>query len=192
MSDDRQFRALYDANRARVLSLLTRMAGPQEAEDLSQIVFAKASEAWSGFRGDADPATWVHRIAVNVALDCLRSRSAKEQKVTDALPADAALVDGSDPEQELAHKDVRACMLEDIERLSGTHREVFLLNALAGLGEEEIDRMTGLSRGNVKVRLSRAREEFRRIVGARCEFYCNEFACKPSNPDCCAPPPPGR
>ena len=50
------------------------MVGPQDAEDLTQVTFAKAAQALPNFRGDAEVSTWLHRLAVNVALDWLRSR----------------------------------------------------------------------------------------------------------------------
>ena len=113
------FRALYDANHDRVRRLLGRIAGPQEAEDLTQIVFAKAMRALPQFRGDAQASTWLYRIAVNVASDWLRSRSARESKLTVHLTevlvdatsrasASVAIPDSqSSPEQKLARKDMR-------------------------------------------------------------------------------------
>lgn len=80
------FRTLYDANHDRVHRLLGRIVGPQEAEDLTQLVFAKATRALPQFRGDAQASTWLYRIAVNVASDWLRSRSAREAKLTVHLP----------------------------------------------------------------------------------------------------------
>src|SRR5664279_2312139 len=80
------FRTLYDANHDRVHRLLGRIVGPQEAEDLTQIVFAKATRALPQFRGDAQASTWLYRIAANVASDWLRSRSAREAKLTVHLP----------------------------------------------------------------------------------------------------------
>jgi RNA polymerase sigma-70 factor (ECF subfamily) len=54
------FRTLYDANHDRVHRLLGRMVGPQEADDLTQIVFAKAAKALPQFRGDAQISTWLY------------------------------------------------------------------------------------------------------------------------------------
>jgi RNA polymerase sigma-70 factor (ECF subfamily) len=68
------FRTLYDANHERVRRVLARLVGPQDAEDLTQAVFAKAAKALPTFRGDADASTWLHRIAANVASDWLHSR----------------------------------------------------------------------------------------------------------------------
>ena len=79
------FRILYDANHQRVTRLLGRIVGPQEAEDLTQAVFAKAAKALPEFRGDAQASTWLYRIAANVASDWLRGRAVHEAKVTAQL-----------------------------------------------------------------------------------------------------------
>jgi RNA polymerase sigma-70 factor (ECF subfamily) len=193
------FRTLYDANHARVRGLLTRMVGPQEAEDLTQAVFAKAAKALPAFHGEAQTSTWLYRIAVNVASDWLRSRSMQEARLTVLLP------DGSDedrraaviespgvegppsPEQELSQKEMRACLEREIGKLPDAHRIVLMLSALGGLTDEEIAKTLGISQGNTKVRLHRARQEFKKIIAARCDFYRNELSCKPTSPDCCAP-----
>ena len=63
-----------------------------------------------------------------------------------------------------------------------------MLSALGGLTDNEIAQTLGITKGNAKVKLHRARQEFRKIIEARCDFYQNELSCKPSNPDCCAQP----
>ena len=175
------------------------MVGPQEAEDLIQAVFAKAAKALPTFRGEARISTWLHRIAVNVASDWLRSRSTHEAKLTVPLP-DASDEDmraaanrpvdidsRPSPEQELARKDMRDCIRGEIGKLPDAHRTVFMLSALGGLTDDEIAQTLDISRGNTKVRLHRARQEFKKIIEARCDFYRNELSCKPTSPDCCAP-----
>jgi RNA polymerase sigma-70 factor (ECF subfamily) len=201
-SEAGSFRTLYEANHQRVRGLLARMVGPQEAEDLTQAVFAKAAKGLPTFRGEGQISTWLHRIAVNVASDWLCSRSTHDAKLTVPLP------DGSDedlraaatgsadvdsqlsPEQELARKDMRDCMRGEIGKLPDAHRTVFMLSALGGLTDDEIAQTLGISRGNAKVRLHRARQEFKKIIEARCDFYRNELSCKPTSPDCCAPSQP--
>jgi hypothetical protein len=61
-----------------------------------------------------------------------------------------------------------------------------MLSALGGLSDDEIGRTLGISHNNTKVRLHRARQEFRKIIEARCDFYRNELSCKPTSPDCCS------
>jgi RNA polymerase sigma-70 factor, ECF subfamily len=98
------FRTLYDANHARVRRILARIVGPQQAEDLTQIVFAKAAEGLPTFRGDASPSPWLHRIAANVASDWLDSRASQEAKSTIALPEEDDRATGG----ELAQDDSEA------------------------------------------------------------------------------------
>lgn len=197
------FRTLYDQNYQRIRGLLARMVGAQEAEDLAQAVFAKAAKALPTFRSEARTSTWLYRIAVNVAADWLRSRSTHEAKVTVPLPdspdedmrtvATGADIDGQPtPEQELARKDMRDCIRGEIGKLPEAHRSVFMLSALGGLTDEEIAQTLGISPGNVKVRLHRARQEFKKIIESRCDFYRNELSCKPTSPDCCAPSQPPK
>jgi RNA polymerase sigma-70 factor (ECF subfamily) len=197
------FRTLYDANHQRVRGLLTRMVGPQEAEDLTQAVFAKAAKALPAFHGEGQTSTWLYRIAVNAASDWLRSRSTQEAKLTVLLPDGsdedmrAAAIGSPDvdskpsPEEELSHKQMRACLEGEIGKLPEAHRIVLMMSALGGLTDDEIAQTLDISQSNTKVRLHRARQEFKKIIEARCDFYRNELSCKPTSPDCCtsAPPP---
>jgi len=194
------FRLLHDANHERVRRFLVRLVGPQEAEDLTQTVFAKAAKGLPGFRGEAQTSTWLRRIAANVASDWLRGRVAREAELTVPLP------DGSDehmsatgstdddsrlsPEQELSRKEIHECIRGEIGKLPEDHRTVFMLSALGGLTDAEIAETLGISQGNAKVRLHRARQEFKKIIAARCDFYQTELSCKPTSPDCCAPTQP--
>jgi RNA polymerase sigma-70 factor, ECF subfamily len=185
-----RFRTLYDANRDRVDRLLARMAGPQDAEDLTQIVFAKAAAALPQFRGEAQSATWLYRIAANVASDWLRSRAAREAKLT-LHPAEGATIAIADPrpspEQRLARKDMQDCIRGEIGKLPAGSRDVLLLGELAGLSDEEVAQTLGISRANAKVRLHRARGQLKTAIAARCEFYRVELSCAPASPTCCPP-----
>jgi RNA polymerase sigma-70 factor (ECF subfamily) len=199
------FRTLYGANHDRVHRLLGRIVGPQEAEDLTQIVFAKAAKALPQFRGDARPSTWLYRIAANVASDWLRSRSAREAKLTVHLPevldgatsqenTGIAFIDiQSSPEQKLVRKDMRDHIRREIGQLPERNREALILGELGGLTDEEVAQTLGISLANTKVRLHRARAQLKKAIGARCDFYRSELSCAPSSPACCAPatPPDG-
>lgn len=194
-----QFQTLYDANRHSVRGLLTRIVGHQEAEDLAQVVFAKAAEALPKFRGEAQASTWLYRIAMNVASDWLRSRSSHNAKLTVHLPdefdeqaselvsATAGVDSQTSPEQELVRKDMRDCVRAEIGRLTEEHQAVILLGELGGLTDDEVAKTLGITRGNAKVRLHRARQELKKAVEARCDFYRQELSCAPTSPTCCPP-----
>src|SRR3974390_3230165 len=101
------FRSLYDTNHERVRRMLVRLVGAQDAEDVTQAVFAKAATALPSFRGDADPSTWLYRITANAASDWLRSRATHQAKLTVPL-ADASDDEARDPAVLAAEADPRA------------------------------------------------------------------------------------
>jgi RNA polymerase sigma-70 factor (ECF subfamily) len=196
------FRSLFDANYSRVRALLVRIVGPQEAEDLTQVVFAKAAEALPGFRGQAQPSTWLYRIAANVGSDWLRSRAAQQAKVTvglsgaedrDTTEACTSLDRGhcqNSPEQELIRKEMNDCIRQVIGQLPENYRSVLVLGELAGLSDEEVAETLGISGSNAKVRLHRARAQLKQALNGRCDFYRNEeneLACEPKPRACGSP-----
>jgi RNA polymerase sigma-70 factor (ECF subfamily) len=178
------------------------MVGSQEADDLTQVVFARAAKALPGFRGDAQTSTWLYRIAVNIASDWLRGRPAHEAKMTvamgEALDDELGEPDASpaardsppSPEQELIRNEMRECIRGVIAQLPDGHRTVLMLGELAGLTDDEIAQTLGISRGSAKVRLHRARGRLKAALETRCDFYRNEnneLACEPKPAACCAP-----
>jgi RNA polymerase sigma-70 factor (ECF subfamily) len=79
------FRTLYDANHERVRRMMARLVGPQNCDDLTQTVFAKAAKALPTFRGDAEASTWLYRIATNAASDWL-AQPLRARREIDGLP----------------------------------------------------------------------------------------------------------
>jgi len=66
--DARAFERLYRSHVARIHGLARRMAGDDEAQELTQMIFVRAWQKLSSFRGEAKFGTWLHRVAVNVIL----------------------------------------------------------------------------------------------------------------------------
>ena len=188
------FQRVYEANHDDIRRFLARTAGPQEAEDLAQIVFAKAARALPKFRGDAQVSTWLYRIAANVASDWLRSRSTLEAKATIQLPdapEDVAYDFGvssvsqekqTSPEQELMRDEMGDCIRQLIGQLPENLRTALVLGELAGFKDDEVAHTLGISRSNAKVRLHRARAQLKKALEAHCDFSRNEdneFVCEP-------------
>ena len=206
--DAARFNRLYAANHERIRRMLARTAGPEEAEDLTQIVFAKAARSLAGFRGDARESTWLFRIAANVAADWLRARATKQAMATVSLGgagADAPGLADRDPhiqaaddplDRALFREEMGDCLLDLVEQLPDRHREVLVLGPLGGLTDAEIAQALGISRGSARVRLHRARAAFRAVLEARCDFSRDEFdelVCEPKPSHCtgaCAEPEP--
>src|SRR5207244_5880247 len=81
--DVRAFEDLYRTHLARVHSLVRRMTGGRDADELTQDVFVRVWQKLSTFRGDASFTTWLHRLAVNVVIERFRTDQVRRRRMHD-------------------------------------------------------------------------------------------------------------
>lgn len=134
-----------------------RFGAGADAEDLTARTFEKAWRARRRYRRDlAGFATWLLRIARNVAIDHLRS-------TREHAPLDAALethAPGS-PEEEQAHYSDSSRLAALLSQLPDRERELLSLKYGAGASNREIARVTGLTESNVGTILHRTVQTLR-------------------------------
>lgn len=176
------FQHVYGEFHPKIHRYLNRLLGPNDAEDVTQEVFAKVSQALPQFRGDSSLSTWIYRIATNTAYDRLRSPSFQK---AGEVPVDS-VAPVQDPsigvEQKLVRTEMNDCIGEYIARLPASYRSVVVLSEHEGLTNQEIADALGVSVATVKIRLHRARARLKKELGSGCDFYRdgrNEFACRP-------------
>lgn len=74
----------FDTIKGQLKSYILRLtASVQDAEDIVQDTYLKATEKLSGFRGESSLKTWLFAIASNLAKDNLRARKRWTEDVTD-------------------------------------------------------------------------------------------------------------
>ncbi|MEQ1569407.1 MAG: RNA polymerase sigma factor, partial [Myxococcota bacterium] len=90
--DSTAFESVYREHVDRVYTLVRRITGDAAtADEVCQDVFVRVWEKIGSFRGESAFSTWLHRLAVNVALVDRRSTGRRLARVTpDGDPADAA------------------------------------------------------------------------------------------------------
>ena len=156
--------------------------GPNEAEDMAQVVFAKVSRGLASFKGQSKLSTWIYRIATNTAIDKLRSPAHRQASVQDSLE-DSAGVENNAPrirqtetptDKKVIRKEMSDCVREYVDRLPSDHRAVLILSELEGFNNKEIADILQLTLDNVKVRLHRARARLKEELDDGCEFYHND------------------
>lgn len=127
-----------------------------EVDDLFQDTLMNLWRGFDGFRGDSDVRTWVWRVALNTCISADRKK--KRRPKTETLDFGVNLYEepnDSDTRQvQLLHK--------RISRLPVFDRAIVLL-WLEDLSYEEIASIVGITPSNVGVRLSRIKEEMRRM-----------------------------
>ncbi len=181
---ERDFERIYEEFQPRIRAYLARLVGRDEAEDLTQTVFLKVSQALKDFRGESKLLTWVYRIATNLAADRLRSSSFRQvvqQKPTDVShtreEADAVSWsnEGTPPaDQLLVRQEMNQCIRNTLEELPENYRDVIALSEIERLKNAEIAETLGVGIDTVKIRLHRARGKLRRALEARCTFHRDE------------------
>jgi len=171
------FQEIYTAYRPKILRYMVRLVGEHEAEDLTQDVFVKVSQALRTFRGESQLSTWIYRIASNTAIDKIRSssyqRCAEHSLLDDPDEAEEkdAWIGEQKPslERQLMRKEMFQCFGNYIENLPVNYQTVFLLSELGELTNNEIAETLGLSRDVVKIRLHRGRAKLLRELRTHCK-----------------------
>jgi RNA polymerase sigma-70 factor (ECF subfamily) len=155
-------RALYDAHVERIYRLMHRMAGDADlAADFTQEAFIRAFERLEQFRGDSSLATWLHTIAVSVALNGMR----KVKRIR-------SRTENIDEVSELSVRptgftaDLKLRLHSAIDALSEKLRPVFVMHDVEGYTHEEIAGALGIPVGTSKARLFDARAKLRLALAA--------------------------
>jgi RNA polymerase sigma-70 factor, ECF subfamily len=150
--------ALYHRFKRRVYSMVTRIAGAQDADEVSQEVFIRIYRGLAKFRGESALDTWVYRLTVNAAVSHVSRRPARAE-------GEEALANV--PSRETPARDPRlAARLEAALRdLPAGYRAVMVLHDIEGLSHEEIAAILGCRVGTSKSQLHKARARMRELLG---------------------------
>jgi RNA polymerase sigma-70 factor (ECF subfamily) len=148
---DRQaLEALCARHQPAVEKLARRILRDREdARDATQESLAKLCARIGQFRGEAQFATWLHRLAVNTCRDALARRKTWEPLPEGVLAAPAAEVSDRD--------ELRSCLLE----LPEAQARVVVLKDALGYSFEEIAAASGMPVGTAKCYAHRARNRLR-------------------------------
>lgn len=160
--DEDAFRTLVERWQGPVLGYLTRSVG-SEAEDLAQETFVKMCRSARSYRGEGRFASWLFRIAGNLA----RSR-ARRRKIAQFLPFDPTEHDVPEApraEQDLQAQELRGALRTALDRLPKRQKEAFVLRYDAQLSHADIATQLGTTVSAVETLLHRAKGALRKQLG---------------------------
>ncbi|MEO6269124.1 MAG: sigma-70 family RNA polymerase sigma factor [Lautropia sp.] len=139
------------------------------ADDAVQDALVAAMVSLPSFQGASSLKTWLLGILAHKIQDAFRRetryvRFAPAQSEEgpgngdDPVASAGALISDRDPVQEVSRSRFGACVVEAVERLPASLRQVFVMQAIEGLSTEEVCLRLGISEANCWVRLHRARK----------------------------------
>ena len=156
--DGQAVRALYERYSPRVYAVVRRIAGDDDlAQDYAQEAWIRAIRALPTFRGDARFSTWLHRIAVNAALQALRkneNRVKREQPIPDGVAAPMLSPDAL----------LQRRLEWALDNLPEGMRRVVILHDVEGYTHEEIGELLGVTSGTSKSQLFKGRMKMRAML----------------------------
>lgn len=145
---------LYDLHADRVYTIVRRLAGEDAlAEDWCQDAWIRIFDGLREFRGEAKLSSWIHRVAVNSALNG-RRRQLRFTRRERALST--SLVDTRHDSEGL-----RRLLEAAISRLPEGMRKTLVLHDIEGYAHAEISTLLGTTESNSRSQLVRARAKLR-------------------------------
>lgn len=159
----------------RVYHVCLRMVGnTEDAADLTQEALMRAVKHVDGFRGGSSFATWLLRIAMNLALSHLRRGKLRHAVSLDqdygsgdqAAPLKNLIASNREPSasQSVEKQEQISLLTAALEHLELPLRSIILLRDLQGMDYQQIAEVLSVPVGTVKSRLFRARLALRRAL----------------------------
>lgn len=185
--DEAAFVSLIDSYHTPMLRLaMTFVVRPMAAEEVVQETWMAVLEGLPRFEGRSSLKTWIFRILTNRA----KTRAVREgRSMPFAAFADEHIADDEPavepdrfrppgekwaggwvafpapweglPEERLLSQETRSCLEKAIEALPANQREIITLRDIEGWSSEETCSFLGISEGNQRVLLHRARSKVR-------------------------------
>lgn len=158
------FRRIYNNLMPLLFRVSCRVTNDEEAaRDLVHDSFIKMNEKKLTFPTMNDAKFWLIRVVKNASINYSTRKKNEKKAYEKAFREDTRKIDSG--ETELLKADTVAKTKKALEQLPEKLRMVLILREYAELNYKEIARMMGITEGNVKVRVYRAREQLSKLIG---------------------------
>jgi RNA polymerase sigma-70 factor (ECF subfamily) len=128
-----------------------------ECQDLAQEILLRAWQSLPNFRGEASPATWFYRVALQTAMNWQRKDKPRRTRQQSLLEVQAVGIECCDSGEQAQQRETVERLYNAIHQLPKTDAALVLLY-LDELSYREMADVLGISEGNVGVKLNRAKK----------------------------------
>ena len=159
--DAAAFERVVRRHRAEVFRLVRRFtSNDADADDLTQQSFMRAHGAADAFRGESTVRTWLHRIAVNVAMTARRA-AGNEHGVS---MAEVELITNALGTARVNAREVARKLADALDRLPPKQRLVVELRLLRELSFREVAELADCSEESARVNFQHGVKKLREWV----------------------------
>jgi RNA polymerase sigma-70 factor (ECF subfamily) len=155
---EQEFLELINKNRAIIYKIARIYADDQEdISDLKQEMVLQLWKSFPNFRAESSFTTWMYRVCLNTALVFF-----KKKKKQDAIfsTKEFLLTDQADHSEDNSKIEL---LYNSIKKLSELEKAIIIL-FLEDKTHKEIGDLLGISEGNARIKLFRAKEKLKEIV----------------------------
>ncbi len=152
---DNRFIELIQENKGLILKIcLFYTKTEADRQDLFQDIVLHAWKGYPNFRHDSKFSTWLYSVALHTALFLQRKKKPVSQPLMENIP-----------DQHLPYKDIEQAdeMYAAINSLNEIEKSIILLY-LDGYSYEEMEKITGISNGTLRVKMNRIKQKLKNIV----------------------------
>lgn len=155
---DDEFIQLVRENDARLRKICRVYADDAESQrDLYQDILVELWRSFSSFEGDAQPSTWLYRVALNTALSHDRSRTVRDEATLDT--DHPVWTDGTNrPDERLDRDEKLDRLYAAIDRLDDLDKALVMMY-LDEKSYREMADVLGLSESHVGAKLHRVKNK---------------------------------
>jgi RNA polymerase sigma factor (sigma-70 family) len=158
------FRKLYDATMELLFKVAFRVVNDQEtAEDLVHDSYIKANEKALVFPSLNDATYWLIRVVKIASLNFVKRKGREKRAYQKALYEDHRSMPSGETDYLRAESIDKAKIA--LNKLPEKLKEVLILREYADMNYKDIGKTLGITEGNVKVRVFRAREQLAKLIG---------------------------
>lgn len=134
------------------------MDNRDDQDDLFQEIVCQLWKAYDTFKGESQFSTWMYRVAINTSIVFLKREKRKIDKYE--IASENIKEEESDShikEQQIEH------FYKAVQRLDKIDKAIIFYQ-LEGFSHREIAENLGISEGNARVKLNRAKEKLKEII----------------------------
>lgn len=142
------------------------MDDKDDRDDLFQEITYQVWKAYPGFKGQSEFSTWLYRIALNTAIIFLKNEKKR-----------SFISNGSYTEYKIAHEEFSNDKEEKLNEMYKAINQLnpidkaFIFYYLEDFSGREIAEQMGISEGNVRVKMNRAKNKLKDILNSNISYH---------------------